>query len=115
MIALVELLHIPPPVATLVSAIAGGVANFALSRAWAFRSLHRGSASGQAARYALVCAGGAFLNASLLRAALALGDGSYVVFRVVISVLVSIAYTYPLHTHFVFRALRDGATSREVP
>lgn len=104
MVALVELVGAPPPLATLVAAAIGGITNFILSRRWAFHELHRGSASGQAFRYALVCAGGALLNACLLRVALLLGGGSYVAARVLGSILVSALYTYPLHTRFVFRA-----------
>lgn len=104
MVALVELLGAPPPIATLVSAALGGLTNFVVSRRWAFHQLHQGSASGQAFRYALVCAGGALLNACLLRIALLLVAGPYVVARVFISILVSGIYTYPLHTRFVFRA-----------
>ncbi len=109
MVALVELVHAAPAVATLLSATAGGVTNFTLGRTWAFRMRHRGSLASQAGRYALVCAGGALLNASLLGAILALASPSYVLARVVISALVSVAYTYPMHTRFVFRvAESDG-------
>lgn len=115
MVALVELVRVSPPFATLLSALCGGVTNFLLSRAWAFRSIHRGSTSAQAMRYAMVCAGGALLNASILRAVLAIGDVSYVAARIAISVLVSVAYTYPLHTQFVFRATGRGEASEPSP
>jgi putative flippase GtrA len=107
MVALVELLAAPPPVATLVSALAGGASNFALGRAWAFRARHRGTFGSQAARYAVVCAGGALLNASLLGAFLHVASAPYVALRVVVSILVSVAYTYPMHTKFVFRVVDE--------
>jgi putative flippase GtrA len=107
MVALVELAHTPPPFATLLSATAGGITNFVVSRLWAFRHRHRGSVPAQAARYALACAGGALLNATLLAAVLAAAHPPYLAARVAISIVVSIAYTYPLHTRFVFRALND--------
>lgn len=114
MVALVELVGAAPAYATLLSAAAGGVTNFMLGRAWAFRERHRGSFGSQALRYAVVCAGGALLNASLLGAVLAVATPSYVVTRAIVSVLVSLAYTYPMHARFVFRAARpergeDGA------
>ncbi len=103
MVALVELVNAPPPVATLLSASAGGVTNFLLGRTWAFRARHRGTFASQAVRYAVVCAGGALLNASLLGALLAVVAPPYVVARILVSFLVSVAYTYPMHTRFVFR------------
>ncbi|MBX3262807.1 MAG: GtrA family protein [Labilithrix sp.] len=114
MVALVELFGASPAYATLLSAAAGGVTNFTLGRTWAFRALHRGSMTSQALRYAVVCAGGALLNASLLGAVLAVANPSYLVTRAVVSILVSLAYTYPMHARFVFRAVEpergeDGA------
>lgn len=107
MIALVELARLAPPLATVLSAVAGGAVNFALSRAWAFRALHRGTLTGQAARYAVVSLGGALLNGAVLAAVLAVVSAPYVLARVGVSVLVSVLYTYPLHTRVVFRL---GAT-----
>lgn len=107
MIALVELARLAPPLATVLSAVAGGAVNFALSRAWAFRARHRGTLAGQAARYAVVSLGGALLNGAVLAAVLAVVSAPYVLARVGVSVLVSVLYTYPLHTRVVFRL---GAT-----
>jgi putative flippase GtrA len=109
MVAFVELTEAPPPLATLLSASLGGMTNFALSRQWAFRARHRGSVASQAVRYGLVCAGGAILNAGLLAAVLALASPSYVVTRAIVSILVSLAYTYPMHTRVVFRVAETGA------
>ncbi len=108
MVGLVELARIAPPTATLVSATVGGIFNFAVSRLWAFRARHRGSVTSQGARYAIVCAGGAFLNATLLAAVLAIVDPPYIVVRAAVSILVSIAYTFPMHTRFVFRAVQEA-------
>ncbi|MBN9161193.1 MAG: hypothetical protein BGO98_07155 [Myxococcales bacterium 68-20] len=107
MIALVELASAAPPYATLLSATAGGITNFTLGRTWAFRDRHRGSVGSQAARYAVVCAGGALLNASVLGAVLAVSEPPYVIARAVVSILVSLAYTYPLHARFVYRVVDD--------
>lgn len=103
MIALVELFGCAPPLATIVSAIAGGVVNFSVSRAWAFRRRHRGTLPSQAVRYGAVSLGGALLNAALLALALAISDLPYPAARAIIAVAVSVLYTYPLHTRFVFR------------
>jgi putative flippase GtrA len=100
MVALVELAHVPPPIATLLSAGVGGVTNFTIGRLWTFRV--RGPLAGQALRYALACAGGALLNAVLVAAFMGLGP--YVIVRAFVAVLVSFAYTYPMHGRFVFRS-----------
>lgn len=104
MIALVELVHLPPPVATVLAAICGGVASFTLGRTWAFRDVHTGSLAGQASRYAAASLGGALLNGLLLAALLAVVPLPYVLARVAVSALLSLAYTYPVLTRFVFRA-----------
>jgi putative flippase GtrA len=103
MIAFVELLGITPPLATIFSAILGGLSNFTLSRAWAYRDRHDGAVHDQALRYAVVALGGALLNGALVAL---LFFVPYVVARVVVSLLVSVLYTYPLHTRFVFRVAR---------
>lgn len=103
MIALVELVHRSPPVATVASAVLGGAVNFTLSRAWAYRDRHEGTFSAQASRYAVVSLGGALLNAGLLAMVLATVEAPYPAARVVAAVAVSVLYTYPLHTRVVFR------------
>jgi putative flippase GtrA len=105
MIGLVELAGLAPPTATLLSALVGGAVNFVLSRGWVFRSSHRGTLAAQALRYGLACGGGSLLNAMSLRLALSVTDGvPYVVPRMAMSLLVSVAYSYPMHRWFVFRA-----------
>ena len=118
MIALVELAGLPPPLATIAAAASGGVTNFTLGRAWAFRDVHTGSMGGQAARYAVVSAGGALLNAGVLAAMLAVSAIPYVLARLVVSYAVSLAYTYPMHTRVVFRAQSarpEGVAAPETP
>jgi putative flippase GtrA len=103
MIVLVEFAKLAPPGATVMSALAGGVVNFAVSRGWAFRKRHRGTVASQASRYAMVSLGGALLNGLLLAAVLAAASFPYVFGRLGVSVAVSVLYTYPLHTRVVFR------------
>lgn len=103
MIALVEATGMPPAIATVLGAIVGGITNFLVTRSWAFSERHSGSVVSQAGRYAVVSAGGAMLNAALVQVALATVPMSYVIARIMGSALVSILYTYPLHTRVVFR------------
>lgn len=103
MIAFVQLAHLSPPVATLFSAAIGGVVNFFVSRKWAFKETHSGSVGSQAWRYAVASAGGALLNALVLALFLAVVTIPYPFARALVSVLVSLLYTYPVHTRLVFR------------
>jgi putative flippase GtrA len=117
MVALVELLGLSPPAATMLSAVAGGVTNFVLSRRWVFRASRREALPAQMLRYAMTSLGGAALNALLLMLVLRTSGGvPYVAGRVVVAVLVSLAYTYPMHARFVFssRAARSESGSRVV-
>jgi putative flippase GtrA len=104
MIALVELARVAPPLATVGGAVLGGVSNFAIGRTWAFRGVHTGSLHGQAARYAAVSFGGALLNGALVALVLSAAALPYVAARMLVAALVSVAYTFPLHTRVVFRA-----------
>ncbi len=105
MIALVELAHLAPPVATVGGAVCGGITNFAIGRTWAFRGVHTGSLHGQAARYAAVSFGGALLNGALVAVVLAVAASMpYVAARMLVAALVSVVYTFPMHTRVVFRA-----------
>ena len=106
MIALVEIARLRPPIATAISAMLGGVANFVLLRVWTFRARHGGTALGQAVRYLLIAAGGALLNALLLAGVLSVSVAHYAIARIAVAVAVGVFYTYPLHTRFVFQVRR---------
>lgn len=104
MVALVELAGFAPPSATMVSAVAGGVANFTLARGWVFRWPQDRRLGAQALRYAAASLGGAALNALLLALLLRAGLGiPYVVGRCAAAVAVGVLYSYPAHARFVFR------------
>ena len=103
MIAGVQLLHLSPPIATLISAMIGGLVNFGASRLWAFDNTHSGSLGSQAWRYALAMLGGAALNALVLAGILAIVAIPYPFARAFVAVVVSLLYTYPVHTRLVFR------------
>ncbi|MBX3227707.1 MAG: GtrA family protein [Labilithrix sp.] len=103
MIACVEGLRVAAPTAAFGGALAGGAFNFLLSRTWAFARRHGGSFGSQARRYALVCAGGAIVNAALMALVLRAAAIPYPLARVFAAVAASVFYTYPLHTRFVFR------------
>jgi len=105
MIFCVSALGSAPELGTIAGASCGAVANFLLGRRWVFRPAPD-SAAFQAARYALVATGSLLLNAAgehLLAVVLGL---QYVAARILVSVVVSVGWNYPLQRSFVFRAER---------
>jgi putative flippase GtrA len=108
MVSLVEAGGAAPAYATALGALAGGVTNFLLSRRWAYQARHSGSVASQGVRYAAVSLGGALLNAALVQVAVSSTPLPYVLARLVGAAVVSLVYTYPLHTRVVFR-VRDGS------
>lgn len=98
-----ELFGIDPVLATAVGATCGGVTNFQLGRHWVFGGARDGRVVGQALRYACVSLGCVVLNAlgmGLVR--IWVGPQSYVLQRVVVSLLVGFLWSYPAQRWLVF-------------
>lgn len=105
MITLVSMAGAPPAVGTAVGAATGGVVNFLLGRRWVFRAGGR-TATPQAARYALVSLGSLLLNTAGVHALAGLQHFQYVAARVVVALMVSILWNFPMQRSFVFGAGR---------
>jgi len=101
MTVLVELGVLSPEIATLAGASFGAVVNFLLGRR-IFRATG-GSAAPQAARYAVVSAASAGFNSLGVYLLHHHVGVQYLLARVVVSILVSLLWNFPLHRHFVFR------------
>jgi putative flippase GtrA len=101
MVALVELLRAPPAMAAATGALAGATTNFILGRRWVFRA-RSGAVLAQAGRYAAVSAASAGWNALGEYVLHDAGHVGYVVARVVVSVVVGLAWNFPLQRRFVF-------------
>ena len=102
MIACVELARLDPVPATALGALAGAVTNFTLGRLFTFRGASQSAVAGQSWRYALVSGASLALNTGgehLFHDLLGL---QYLVARVIVSVIVSNAWNYPLQRFFVF-------------
>jgi putative flippase GtrA len=100
-VALVTLLSVPPAAATALGCAVGGVVNFLLNRAWAFRS--DGSLASQIPRYVAVSASSMFLNSV---GVLFFVHHAGMDFRAawwVVRGLVCFLWNYPLQRYFVFR------------
>jgi putative flippase GtrA len=101
MTLLVELLRLPPAVATALGATCGGVTNFILGRRWIFKA-HDLDIGPQALRYASVSATSAALNAGGEQLVYGYFGVQYIVARAIVSILVSILWNYPMQRGFVF-------------
>lgn len=102
MIALVQAAGVPPAAATAVGATLGGMTNFMLGRAWIFPS-HSGRVGGQAFRYAFVSAAGAAWNAVGEHVLADRVHVQYVLARAIVSIAVSLCWSFPMHREFVFQ------------
>ena len=105
---LVEASLLQPELATAVGALCGAVLNFMLGRSWIFvaqKDHGPGTIFGeQVARYALV-AGMSLAWNTVGVALLFRGLGlQYFLARVLVALVVSLSWNYPMHRWFVFRA-----------
>ena len=98
--ALVELGHVGSTLATFIGTVVGSSSNFAINRAWAFRT--NGAAGPQAARYLATQLGSAALHTSGVWLLVRL-DVRYMVAKVVVSIAAYLAWNYPMNRWFVFR------------
>ncbi|HLV20438.1 MAG TPA: GtrA family protein [Polyangiaceae bacterium] len=98
---LVSLGGVAPAAATFAGCLLGAAVNFTLNRSWSFNST--GALPGMAARYAVVSAGSAALNAALVELLLALTSWPYQLVWWLARGAIFAGYNYPLHKRFVFR------------
>jgi putative flippase GtrA len=107
-----ELFGVDPVLATVFGASSGGLANFQLGRHWVFGGARDGRVFGQALRYACVSLGCVVLNAlGMGLLGLWAGPESYVIQRVVVSLLVGFLWSYPAQRWLVF-AVRPATSTR---
>jgi putative flippase GtrA len=103
MIFTVSVLGAAPALGTAAGAACGGVANFALGRRWIFRATN-GKTASQAGRYAAVSLGSLLLNTTGVQVLAGIFHYPYVAARMVVAVVVSLIWNFPMHRTFVFGA-----------
>jgi putative flippase GtrA len=99
---LVEFFGVWYVLSTAIGALAGAVTNFVMNRHWSFEAAD-GSWKPQAFRYVIVSAGSLALNTGGVYAAT---DGlglHYALSVIAVSLLVALAYNYPLQRYYVFK------------
>lgn len=99
----VQLFCTNPVIGGIIGTTSGGVINFLIGRHWVFVSK---SANGyiQGLKYLMVWCGNLILNATGMYLFTKLGP-NYIVAKVVTSLMVSLAYNYPLQKHYVFKTI----------
>jgi putative flippase GtrA len=96
--------------AAVIGAVAGAITDFSVKKWWVFDASKRESLEVQVARYALVSAIGAALNAGF---AYLLVDGLHIhqnIGVILASTVVGFAWNYPMHRLYVFRAKKKRET-----
>ena len=102
MIVLVSGFGLDPVSGTVVGAAVGAITNFGLGRYFTYRA-HEQPVRGQAIRYAAVAVmslGWNALGEHLLAVMLGM---QYIVARVIVGILVSLVWNFPLQRYFVFK------------
>jgi putative flippase GtrA len=105
MLVLVEFAGLLPALATAAGATCGAVVNFSLGRHWTFGPAE-GEARPQALRYAFVSAVSMLLQSAGEHALAGSASSHYVVARIGLSIVVSLAWNFPMQRGFVFRKAR---------
>jgi putative flippase GtrA len=102
---LVSVLHWFYLAASLIAGVAGFVISFLFNRIWAFEA-RTGSAPGQLLRHAFVVVGGLGLGLGLLWLEVDQLGLPYQLSWIIGGSLVFLAWTYPMHRWFTYRAYR---------
>jgi putative flippase GtrA len=102
LLALIHVTHVTAGVAAAIGCLAGGIANFALSRAWVFQS--KGQAMRQLVTYGILVVGcGALLSGAVVQLATVALGLSVLAAKCAAAVLVFFGWNYPIAARLVFR------------
>jgi len=86
----------------MTGTLAGGMTNFLLNRQWVFGK-ENGTFGWQAFKYLVVWTGNLLLNAAGVWLLVHYTDWSYIVVKMMISVLLGVGYSYVMQKRFVFK------------
>jgi len=102
LIILVELFSVWYAYATAIAALLGAITHFFLGRHWSFVATSDHWRQ-QAMRYGWVSLGSLILNTMIVYGITELMGIQYVISKIIASVIIGIAFNYPLHRHYVFK------------
>ncbi|RNI25712.1 GtrA family protein [Rufibacter latericius] len=98
----VELLGSWYVLATVLGTASGGITHFALGREWVFNA-EDSSLVAQAFRYFIIWSGSLFLNAAGVYLITHHTGVSYIISKVITSLVVGVGYNYQMQKKFVFK------------
>ena len=101
-ISLVQILFADKLLAGVAGTLFGGIVNFYISRYWVFKA-HDIAVSRQGKRYLITWMGNLVLNTCGLYLLISLLEVQYIIAKVVTSLVVAIAYNYPVQKRYVFK------------
>lgn len=101
-ILLKEVFHWWYLVASILGTTSGGMVNFLMNRSWVFRA-HDKKIHFQVAKYVMVWTGNLVLMSGGVFILTNYGGLSYVVSKILVSVIVGVFYNYVLQKRFVFK------------
>ena len=101
-ILLVKFLYTDPLLGGIAGTIFGGIVNFAIGRYWVFKA-QNDAMSLQGKRYLLTWTGNFILNALGLYVLIKLLNNQYMIAKVATSIVVAVAYNYPIQKRYVFK------------
>lgn len=88
--------------ANMTGTLAGGITNFLVNRKWVFGK-ENGTLGWQATKYILVWTGNLLLNAAGVWLLVHYTAWSYIVIKVIVSVILGVGYNYVMQKRFVFK------------
>jgi putative flippase GtrA len=100
-ILLVEVFLSNYAVSTSTGAVLGGVVNFLVNKYWSFAK-GKALTKNQAIKYGLVWIGSILLNTAGSTWILSTIDGSYLIVKILVSMIVGISFNYSLQKYYVF-------------
>lgn len=101
-ILLVQLFFTDKLLAGIAGTVVGGIINFLINRHWVFKTKHS-SLNEQGKRYLLTWIGNLALNSFGLYILIKLFKVQYIIAKVATSLLVAVAYNYPIQKRYVFK------------
>jgi len=115
MVALTEIFHIHYTYSILISGSLGAILNFSLNRKWAFQSdiKYRHSLKNQAAKFALMIVGSVLLKSSGTFLVTNTFSTDYKISRVLVDLVVSYCFNFPLIKYWVFRKSKKDVQRNE--
>ncbi|CAN5484507.1 hypothetical protein BH11BAC3_BH11BAC3_30750 [soil metagenome] len=102
-----QFLQLDAVLASIIGTIIGGIVNFFIGRQWVFVSVdspvfHQGK------RYLLTWTGNLILNAWGVYMLIEFAKLNYMIAKVITSIVVAVAYNYPIQKRYVFKNINDN-------